>query len=191
MKQEYKNGLATKHKIARAYLTLLSKGEYFSVTDLVNYAEINRGTFYLHFKCMEDISRYITDTLSANFNKLENAFRMYDISQNPELILAELNKILLKDVEYYKLVISASNSNNLIEHIKNTVVKMISNNFKIMQYVFSIDKFTMAVRYIVGGGIDVYLHWLMGELNCSLDELNGFLSQLIKTGLKGVLRYES
>lgn len=191
MKQEYKNTTQTKSKIARAYLTLVStQGDNFSVTDLVKYAGVNRGTFYLHFKSKEDVSNYIVDTLSKNFNGMENAFRLYDISQNPELILGELNKILLKDINYYKLVISANASNNFVEHIKNTVLKLISNNFKIMQYVFSIEKFNIAVRYIVGGGIDAYLHWLKGDVNCELEEMSNFLCQLIKNGLKGVLRYD-
>ncbi len=191
MKQEYKNALATKRKIAHAYLSLIkTHGENFSVTDLVNFAGINRGTFYLHFNNKQDVSHFIVENLAQNFNQLENAFRLYDIAQNPDIILDGLNKILLKDLDYYKLVIAASSGYNFIEYIKNIVLKLVSNNFKIMQYVFSIDRFTIAVKYIVSGGIEVYLSWLKGEMTCSLEDITKFLSKLIKDGLQGCLRYE-
>ena len=45
------------------------------------------------------------------------------------------------------------------------------------------------VTHIVGGGIDTYVNWLNGKINCTLNELCDYLSSLIKHGLKGVINY--
>ena len=50
-KQEYKNTIQTKKKIASAFLELMANNpEEINVTEIVKATNINRGTFYLHFE---------------------------------------------------------------------------------------------------------------------------------------------
>ena len=75
-KKTYKNAIETKKKISTAYLELLSSGNTQpNVTDLVDRAKINRGTFYLHFKNISEVSDFVNITLSENFKGLEREFR--------------------------------------------------------------------------------------------------------------------
>ena len=102
-KAEYKNAIQSKKKISSTYLTLLIETDNkFSVTDIVKAAGINRGTFYLHFKNLDDVAKYIEDELAANFKELEIDFRMSDIDHLPEVMIEKLNEILSKDLDYYR-----------------------------------------------------------------------------------------
>ena len=65
IKAEYKNALQTKMKISSTYLALsIEKKGKFSVTDVVERAKINRGTFYLHFKNLKEVEKYIDDAFT-------------------------------------------------------------------------------------------------------------------------------
>ena len=190
MKAEYKNAIQSRRKICSAYLTLLTEtNNKFSVTDIVKLAGINRGTFYLHFENLQAVEKSIIEELANNFKVLEQDFRQAEIDKTPELILNKFNEILLKDLDYYRLIINASENYNLIEKIKVSILTAISNNFKIMQYVMNYDHFKMVVQYIVGGVIDTYIDWFKGNLTCSIEEISSFLSKLIKGGLKGCINY--
>ncbi len=191
-KAEYKNAILSKKKIASTYLTLLIETDNkFSVTDIVRVAGINRGTFYLHFKNLNDVAKFIEDELASNFKELEIDFRMSDIDHLPEVMIEKLNEILSKDIDYYKLIITASDDGNLMEKIKNSILKSISNNFKVMKYVTNYENFKIVVQYIVGGVVNVYTDWFKGNINCKLDELKDFLPNLIRNGIKGIIKYNA
>lgn len=191
-KAEYKNAIQSKKKISSTYLTLLIETDNkFSVTDIVKAAGINRGTFYLHFKNLDDVAKYIEDELAANFKELEIDFRMSDIDHLPEVMIEKLNEILSKDLDYYRLIITASDNGNLMEKIKNSILKSIANNFKIMKYVTNYEVFKIVVQYIVGGVVNVYTDWFKGNINCKLEDLHKFLPTLIRNGIKGIIRYNA
>ena len=188
-KAEYKNSILSKKKIASTYLKLLIEtGNKFTVTDVVNAVGMNRGTFYLHFKNLDDVAKYIEDELASNFKELEVDFRMTDIDHFPEVMIERLNELLSKDIDYYRLIITATGNSNLMEKIKNSILKSISNNFKIMKYVTNYENFKMVVQYVVGGVVNVYTDWFKGNINCMLDDLKKFLPMLIRQGLKGIIR---
>lgn len=188
-KAEYKNSILSKKKISSTYLTLLIEADNkFTVTDVVNAAGINRGTFYLHFKNLDDVAKYIEDELASNFKELEIDFRMADIDHLPEVMIGRLNEILSKDIDYYRLIITATGNGNLMEKIKNSILKSISNNFKIMKYVTNYENFKMVVQYVVGGVVNVYTDWFKGNINCKLDDLKHFLPTLIRQGIKGIIK---
>ena len=188
-KAEYKNSILSKKKISSTYLTLLIEADNkFTVTDVVNAAGINRGTFYLHFKNLDDVAQYIENELASNFKELEIDFRMADIDHLPEVMIGRLNEILSKDIDYYRLIITATGNGNLMEKIKNSILKSISNNFKIMKYVTNYENFKMVVQYVVGGVVNVYTNWFKGNINCKLDDLKHFLPTLIRQGIKGIIK---
>ncbi len=188
-KAQYKNAKETKKKISSAYLELLVKGETkFSVTDLVNLAGVNRGTFYLHFKNLEDVAHYIEDEFAENFKIIEYEFRQFDIKDNPRVIIDKVNEIIQKDFDYYKLLIIANENFGLFNKIKSSILNIISNNFVVMKYVNNYDRFKVVVEYIVGGILTCYIEWFKEHIRCTVEELSETLTSLIANGLKGVVQ---
>ena len=188
-KQEYKNSIVTKKKIASAYLHLLiEQPEDVSVTEIVKKAEINRGTFYLHFDNIKSVEKHIETELAKNFKDLELDFRQVQIDQTPEIILNKFNEILLKDIDFYRLFITAASQTNLMDAIKKSLLISISNNFKVMRYVMNYERFKTVVQYIAGGALDVYTDWFKGNINCTIEELSNNLVLLIKNGLKDFIK---
>lgn len=192
MKTEYKNAQKTKRKIMLSYLTLLKlKGQNFTVKDLVEHSGLNRGTFYLHFKNMDEVFQMIKDKLVRGFKSFENDFRMFDIDRSPELILNKFNQIISEDLEFFSLIVTAGSKIGFMSLVENNILKLISNNFQIMKYIFSIDHFNIVSHYIVGGVLRIYYEWFNKKINCSLNELSEYSSRLIKDGLKGCIHYGS
>lgn len=188
-KQEYKNSIQTKKKIASAYLHLLiERPEEISVTEIVKKAEINRGTFYLHFDNIKAVEKHIETELAQNFKDLELDFRQVQIDQTPEIILNKFNEILLKDLDFYRLFIRAASETNLMDTIKKSLLLSISNNFKVMRYVMNYERFKTVVQYIAGGAINVYTDWFKGNIDCTIEELSTNLTMLIKHGLKDFIK---
>ena len=184
-KQEYKNSIQTKKNIASAYLYLLTEQpNNINVTEIVKKAEINRGTFYLHFDNIKSVEKHIETELANNFKDLELDFRQVQIDKTPEIILNKFNEILLKDLDFYKLFIRAASQTNLMDSIRKSLLISISNNFKVMRFVMNYERFKTVIQYIAGGALNVYTDWFKGNIDCSIEELSTNIASLIKTGLK-------
>ena len=184
-KQEYKNSIISKKKIASAYLSLLIENpDSVNVTEIVKKAGLHRGTFYIHFENVKMVEQHIEHELAQNFKDLETDFRLVQIDKTPEIILDKLNEILKKDLDFYRLFIRAAINTNLMETIKKSILVSISNNFQVMRYVMNYERFKIVIQYIAGGVIGTYSDWLMGNIDCTLEELSMHLTDLIKTGLK-------
>lgn len=184
-KQEYKNSIISKKKIASAYLSLIiEKPDNVNVTEIVKKAGLHRGTFYIHFENVKSVEEYIESELAKNFKDLETDFRSIQIDKTPEIILQKLNEILKKDLDFYRLFITATSNTNLMETIKKSFLISISNNFKVMRYVMNYERFKVVIQYITGGVVNTYTDWFKGNIDCTLEELSTHLTLLIKTGLK-------
>ena len=170
---------------------MIDNPDNLNVTEIVKKAEINRGTFYLHFDNVKGVEKHIETELAKNFKDLELDFRQVQINKTPEIILNKLNEILLKDIDFYRLFICAASQTNLMETIKKSLLISISNNFKVMQYVMNYERFKTVVQYIAGGAINAYTDWFKGNIKCSLEELSLNLTHLIKTGLKDFIKDEN
>lgn len=192
IKTEYKNSIQSKRKISSAYLSMLleHKGK-FTVSDIVRKIKINRGTFYLHFKNLDEVSNFIENELADNFKVIEQDFRLTEIDKCPEIILDKLNEIFSRDIEYYRLLLNLGDQNTLINKIKGYIINSISNNFKVMKYVMNHENFKVVVQYIVGGVMNTYVDWFKGKIDCELPKLSALLAKMIKEGLRGVIRYGS
>ena len=184
-KQEYKNSIISKKKIASAYLSLLIEDpDNVNVTEIVKKAGLHRGTFYIHFENVKSVEQHIDNELAQNFKDLETDFRLVQIDKTPEIILHKLNEILEKDLDFYRLFIRAASNTNLMETIKKSILVSISNNFQVMRYVMNYERFKVVIQYITGGVIGTYTDWFKGNIDCTLEELSTHLTMLIKTGLK-------
>lgn len=184
-KQEYKNAILTKKKIASAYLSLMIENpEMINVTEIVKKAGLHRGTFYIHFENVKMVEQFIENELAQNFKDLETDFRLVQIDKKPEIIIEKLNEILNKDLDFYRLFVTAACNTNLMETIKKSILISISNNFQVMRYVMNYERFKVVIQYITGGVIGTYTDWFKGNIDCSIDDLKTHLSALIKTGLK-------
>ena len=49
-KKTYRNFTRSEKAIVHAYVELMQKNKKITVTDIVNTADLNRSTFYAHFK---------------------------------------------------------------------------------------------------------------------------------------------
>ena len=50
-----------KKAIVHAYVELMQKNKKITVTDIVNTADLNRSTFYAHFKTADDVREKNSD----------------------------------------------------------------------------------------------------------------------------------
>lgn len=93
----------TKRMFRKAFIKLLENKDYkqITVTDIVEYADYNRATFYLHYKYKDDLAEEVVDII---LNDLSYAFRFPFQEKNH---LAQ-SKIIPSDVILFDYILKNS-----------------------------------------------------------------------------------
>lgn len=172
--------LYTKNSIHDAYMDLIKEkpSDKISITELCQRADINRGTFYLHYNTVEDVSGEIIDEMFENaiaFVKTQGERNDRQLSVS-DIYFEAMTKsyffkiTMQKDIPHFlSILLSDSVYANAI---KDSFHNSVSKNQKLNKM-----EEELLYRFIIGGIYAVQL-WLAQD-DSNLKEKNHFVDGLI------------
>ncbi|WP_042348646.1 TetR/AcrR family transcriptional regulator [Bacillus massiliigorillae] len=126
----------TKTKIKHAFLELLiEKGiDSLTISDIARKANINRGTFYLHYLDKYDLLDQLEIDFLQNIQITFEKYRDDNINDSVELIpyeaILEVLKYALVNMKMLSVLMSVGRNNKLIDNfkeiIKDTIIKKVN-----------------------------------------------------------------
>ncbi len=163
----------TRNLIRTEFARLIKEKKELSkvtVTELVHNIDINRGTFYFHYDCIDDVAKEIEnealDLLNREINSLSDVESLIDkltlfLKENTELYFALFKS---DDPIIFMNRLEKIATNKLTELLKNTH----DNDLELNICIF------------VSGIIKLYIKYFRGEIHSSLEEINLYLKNLFK-----------
>lgn len=153
-----------------------------SVKELADLADINRGTFYLHYNDVFDMLEKIEEELFLEFNEILNRNLKEDFIVNtPNAILLDLFTFLARNRDLARVMIGPHGDLAFVNHLKSLVRDRLAhlfaaskNNNQYYEYIYA---------YIVAGCIGVIESWLADSQPCPPEEVAALCSDMIAKGL--------
>ena len=155
--------LYTKKIIKESLLKLLETREIHqvTVTDICKNADINRGTFYTHYKDAYDLLQSMEDELFSQIVKY--------ISETPaekyyDSLLLKVLELIKENKDLCKILICRQGDNLLLDKL------IFIANKADLEHIYSVsDEINKSysnyyIRYIVGGCIAIIQTWLENDL---------------------------
>ncbi len=188
-KAEYRSSLRSKRLIREALISMMREKpfEKITITDIVRTADINRGTFYAHFR---DIGEVLDSVKELAMSELHEAFGELTpdlIIANPHPLFEALSALIAKDKEYYRLMLS-------VEDFRNS---MIESRFRIMNYLLestamqhyaSDPKVKAQIKgtfdFLISGVMHIYIDVLNETLPLTLEDLPDLLTRMIGSAVR-------
>lgn len=189
-KAEYRSAIRSRKLINAALADLLQEKplDKITVTDIVNRAELNRGTFYAHYTDVQDVvNRLIEQTLSEILTAISVSPK--NISDMPLVILKQVQSILETDLSFYKKVMLSNASSFMQEQLISIVLDYFLQHeaeFDVTDH----EQFVLTINFCAGGLTRLYREWFMGNSNLTLDELTTYASNMILGMLRAGLLQE-
>lgn len=176
----------TKKVIRDSLIDLLQSKEIhqITVTDICKKADINRGTFYTHYKDAFDLLQSIEDEL---FNIIVEYIDETPVEEYANSLLLKVLELIIENKDLCKILFCKQKDNRILERIlsvasKADFEKLCSNSSEFIKS--NIDYF---IRYSVGGCISIIQAWLENDLPQSpsklveiINNINTFDRNLIK-----------
>ncbi|MEB7384750.1 TetR/AcrR family transcriptional regulator [Staphylococcus xylosus] len=184
----------TKNAIKQAFIKLLAEKELERITiqDITTLADVNRGTFYLHYEdkyiLLSDLEDEILASLADEIGTSKLVMQdsnLEDFAKNfSEKILKNIILHIQKDIDFYLVIFKLDRKSQLEDKISElmyaNMVKIISNKQKISG--IPIDYFH---SYFSGATISFIKHWVQDNNRM---EPNIVADHLFKIIFNGPLR---
>ncbi len=178
----------TRRAIKTSLIRLMTEKDLsdITITEIAEEADINRKTFYAHYRDLYDILDEIENDLIGKVFRILNNADILKSMYNPYPLLRELTGEINKDLEFYRLLVQSRDYNSLLDKIQG-IFK--ARFLELTKDTIKTDKELLAfvIDFITSGITSVYKEWFSSERNISLEQLSKSLSLLIGGGLNSVI----
>lgn len=180
-KAEYKSAIRSRRLIREAFVDLIQEKtlEKITVTDIVNRADINRGTFYAHYKDARAVIAQIEDNIIKKMLEFLGEFQYKSFFQNPMPLLLKISKCLEEDLSFFRSLISSAGADQFLVKLKKNFVSYLQTDSDTPESIKKSPEFLIRIHFFAGGIINLYQVWFRGEMDSSLDEISLEVSKLI------------
>lgn len=177
------NGYKKTHQLlVDSYIELSHKKHYsqINVTELCKKANINRATFYKHFKGTWEIKEAIEARFVGYIVRLHEEFRGIDVINESYTLFNRINNDLEKREDYVLSIYKMKGSGVFSKALVDKVGELFEEDFYSLHHEHSSVEKRAMFSYIMGGIIYSYHDWLEGKIKCSLHALTVHLAKCVQ-----------
>lgn len=181
----------TKNAIKQAFIKLLAEKELERITiqDITTLADINRGTFYLHYEdkyiLLSDLEDEFIDDLAEEIGTFKLVLQGSNLEDFAKIFSKKILKNIIlhiqKDIDFYLLIFKLDRKSHLEDKISELIyvnmAKNINNKTKISG--IPLDYFH---SYVSGATISFIKHWVQDKNRMDPDVVVDYLFKIIFNG---------
>ena len=162
--------LYTKKVIKESLIELLKSKEIhqITVTNICKVAEINRGTFYLHYKDPFDLLKSMEDEF---LDKIVEYINETNIENYNDLLLIKVLELIKENKDLCKILFCNQRNDRIIDRILYIINKANIKQILCESNRFDKSNFDYLIRYAVGGVLAIIQFWLENDANESAKEM--------------------
>ncbi|AID41983.1 TetR/AcrR family transcriptional regulator [Staphylococcus xylosus] len=181
----------TKNAIKQAFIKLLAEKELERITiqDITTLADINRGTFYLHYEDKYLLLSDLEDEILAGLADETGTYKLVLQDSNledfakifSEKILKNIILHIQKDIDFYLVIFKLDRKSHLEDKISELMYANMAENISNKQNISGIplDYFH---SYVSGATISFIKHWVQDKNRMEPDIVVDYLFKMIFNG---------
>lgn len=178
-KSSHKNAARSRHLIKQAFAELLNEKDIskITVTDIVERANISRGTFYAHYLDVYDLYAAIQSNIVETINEAIDELGMENIILDPTQAITFGINLLEKNKNYYKLFLTSSHGEKLIRRVISLAEEKFAHIIESYLPAEDVPEHICHMYYTLGGIRNVLIHWFMNSIDMTSIQCIEYLSK--------------
>ena len=152
----------TRKQLRECLITLLKekKVQEISVRELTELADLNRGTFYLHYKDVFDLLEKTEGELLADFNALMMKHSLAELKQNPGAIFNDIYRLVCENADFIEILMGENGDMNFVNRLKELIRDKCLKEWMEVFRSGNPDTFEAFLSFIVSGCVGLVHYWL-------------------------------
>lgn len=183
MKSEYRSAIRSKNIIKKTLLELMQEKSFedITITDIVQRADINRGTFYAHFKNTREVLMKINEEMLGYIISSVESLSPDYIFINPKAIFQSISDSILRDQSYYRMAFQLGGITDYINDNKQMIFDyfLSSQTGRMIEKAWGRQMFICILDFWISGILDLYSDSLAGRIPMSVTELPDFCTRMV------------
>ena len=171
---------------ALAALLLEKPLSNISVREISDIADINRGTFYLHYRDVYDMAEQLQNEIIEKFNDIVENYEPKKQTDELFPMLVELFNLLADNAELAKVLISKNGDAAFVDKLKNILREKCFINAQKVLGIKNNEEFNYFYHYIVSGCIGVCSAWLDEGMKETPVEMAALVERLIVSSVNAL-----
>ena len=178
----------TKKQLRQGLTQLLEKKSIKDITvkELSDLVDINRGTFYLHYKDVFDMVEQIEKEMFENFHSVLDRHPVECLNGKPLPMITDIFRFVKENADMCKVLIGKNGDIAFIDRLKNLVKERCFNDWNELFHKSRNYKYYYYYSFIVSGCIGLLQCWLETGLKESPEHMAALAEQMIMTGVKAI-----
>lgn len=155
-----KRVIRTKKAIKAALFKLLETKDLsvVTITELTQKANVNRRTFYTHYRNITDILNEIEEDLVESLTRLLQQFDASNYKESTYKLFMGLNELITVEFDFYFHLVRVDMRGTLMSRLKN-VIKCTTDRVLEQFCTKQTGDVEIISSFIVGGFFNTYLEW--------------------------------
>lgn len=181
-------------RILRQCLTTLLKEkkiQEITVREMAEMADINRGTFYLHYKDVYDLMEQIENELMAELEEVLDHHSVQDLMVQPSLIFKELYPMVQKNSDIISLLMGQNGDLSFVNRLQAILRERFVKHWQNLNDWGDPDSLEAYSSFIVTGCIGVVQYWLDSGMREDPEHMAALTEHFILKGISGLEQKEA
>ena len=181
----------TRRQLRECLITLLKekKVQDITVRELTDMADLNRGTFYLHYKDVFDLLEKTEAELQEDFNQLVCKHDAVDLKQRPSVIFNEIYSLVYDNADLIEILLGENGDLNFVNRLKQLIREKCLKDWMEVFRSGNAAAFDAFFSFIVSGCIGLVQYWLQTGLKETPEKMAKLTEHIITKGI-GVLEID-
>lgn len=185
-KSEDRRVIKTKKAIRNAFARLLSEKELgdITVSDIAEYADINRKTFYNYYAGVHEVVFEIEDEIARSFGGALGTLELSSVDNAAYFVFERLTSVINTDIDFYGQMFSmrgnVSMLTKIVDIMKDKARPLITELFDLKG-----DRLEVIMEFTFSGLISVYQRWFNSDRSIPVEEISSAITKLVISGMGG------
>ena len=181
-----RRGRKTRRQLRECLISLLKekKVQDITVRELTDMADLNRGTFYLHYKDVFDLLEKTEAELQDEFNQLVLKHDAVDLKQRPAVIFNEIYSLVYENADLIEILLGENGDLNFVNRLKKLIREKCLKDWMEVFRTGNPAVFDAFFSYIASGCVGLVQYWLQTGLKETPQQMAKLTEQIITQGIE-------
>ena len=185
-KSEDRRVIKTKKAIRSAFARLLSEKELgdITVSDIAEYADINRKTFYNYYAGVHEVVYEIEDEIARSFGGALSTLELSSVDNAAYFVFERLTSVINTDIDFYGQMFSMRGNGSMLTKIVD-IMKDKARPYFTELFGLEGDRLEVIMEFTFSGLISVYQRWFNSDRSTPIEEISSVITKLVISGIGG------
>lgn len=167
-------------------LLVKKKIQDISVKEIAELADINRGTFYLHYRDVYDLLGKIEAETFQQFTEIISRHEPAQVKEDPEPLLIEILYLIRDNADLFQILMGRNGDMEFLSKLREEILKKIMHPWGDMLQNNREGELPYYYSYITEGALGMIKLWVENKTDLSPEKMASLIKHFIKEGVSWI-----